>query len=99
MAATQNVLDCDDFSSREAAQAVLDADPSDPNNLDMDDDGIACEPYPDDGLTAPPIEGDEDGDGDVDELDEIVKGILERGPLPTPLPDPRRNPRGRNAQP
>lgn len=36
-------LDCGDFASREEAQAALDADPSDPNRLDGDDDGIACE--------------------------------------------------------
>ena len=36
-------LDCADFASQEAAQAELDADPSDPNGLDADDDGIACE--------------------------------------------------------
>lgn len=35
--------DCADFSSRAAAQAVLDDDPSDPERLDADDDGIACE--------------------------------------------------------
>ncbi|MEU0218055.1 excalibur calcium-binding protein [Streptomyces sp. NPDC006265] len=39
-------LDCRDFSFQEEAQAVFDADPSDPNRLDEDqgpDDGIACE--------------------------------------------------------
>ncbi|MYS95196.1 MULTISPECIES: hypothetical protein [Streptomyces] len=39
-------LDCRDFSFQEDAQAVFDADPSDPNRLDEDqgpDDGIACE--------------------------------------------------------
>ncbi|WP_224389699.1 calcium-binding protein [Pseudonocardia sp. ICBG1293] len=35
-------LDCIDLS-RAQAQAVLDADPSDPNDLDRDDDGRACE--------------------------------------------------------
>ncbi|MYW74891.1 hypothetical protein GTW08_22485, partial [Pseudonocardia sp. SID8383] len=35
-------LDCVDLS-RAQAQAVLAADPSDPNNLDRDDDGRACE--------------------------------------------------------
>ena len=36
-------LDCDDFASQEEAQANLDADPSDPNDLDADGNGIACE--------------------------------------------------------
>ncbi|GAB3586117.1 excalibur calcium-binding domain-containing protein [Amycolatopsis endophytica] len=38
---------CSDFEYQEDAQAVYDADPSDPNNLDGDDnDGIACESLP-----------------------------------------------------
>jgi hypothetical protein len=36
-------VDCGDFAFQEDAQAVLNADPSDPNRLDADDDGIACE--------------------------------------------------------
>jgi endonuclease YncB( thermonuclease family) len=36
-------LDCSDFASQAEAQAVLDADPSDPNGLDADYDGQACE--------------------------------------------------------
>jgi hypothetical protein len=38
-------LNCDDFSSQVQAQATFDADPSDPNNLDEDDDGQACEDF------------------------------------------------------
>lgn len=36
-------LDCDDFATQAEAQAVFDQDPSDPNNLDADNDGQACE--------------------------------------------------------
>jgi competence protein ComEC len=39
-------LDCADFANREEAQAVLDADPSDPNYLDGEGDGVACESLP-----------------------------------------------------
>ncbi|MER5829690.1 excalibur calcium-binding protein [Streptomyces sp. NPDC002130] len=42
-------LDCRDFAFQEDAQAVFDADRSDPNRLDEDqgpDDGIACEALP-----------------------------------------------------
>ncbi|MFF8669303.1 excalibur calcium-binding protein [Streptomyces sp. NPDC015242] len=42
-------LDCRDFAYQEDAQAVFDADPSDPHRLDEDDgpdDGIACEVLP-----------------------------------------------------
>jgi hypothetical protein len=38
--------DCSDFSTQEEAQAVLDQDPSDPNRLDGDQDGLACERLP-----------------------------------------------------
>jgi hypothetical protein len=40
---TDGDLDCADFSTQEEAQAEFDSDPSDPHNLDADDDGIACE--------------------------------------------------------
>ena len=39
-------LNCDDFSSQAAAQSNLDNNPSDPNGLDEDGDGIACESNP-----------------------------------------------------
>lgn len=35
-------LDCEDFETQEEAQAVLDEDLADPNNLDPNADGIAC---------------------------------------------------------
>ncbi|HET8567768.1 MAG TPA: excalibur calcium-binding domain-containing protein [Candidatus Limnocylindria bacterium] len=38
--------DCADFASQALAQAVLRADPRDPNRLDGDRDGIACETNP-----------------------------------------------------
>ncbi|MFH8658705.1 excalibur calcium-binding protein [Streptomyces afghaniensis] len=49
-------LDCRDFSFQEDAQAVFDADPSDPNRLDEDqgpDDGIACEALARHGVISP----------------------------------------------
>jgi hypothetical protein len=39
-------LDCSDFRSQRDAQAVLDRNPRDPNNLDPDNDGVACEKLP-----------------------------------------------------
>jgi hypothetical protein len=45
VASAQDDLNCDDFASQQEAQAVLDQDPSDPHNLDGDDDGIACEEH------------------------------------------------------
>jgi Excalibur calcium-binding domain len=45
-AAAQDVFNCSDFTYQEDAQAVFDRDRSDPNNLDADNDGIACENLP-----------------------------------------------------
>ena len=42
----QNVLNCRDFQSQAAAQAELKRNPSDSNNLDADNDGVACETFP-----------------------------------------------------
>lgn len=42
-----DVFDCSDFMFQDVAQAVFDANPSDPHNLDPDGDGIACEGLPD----------------------------------------------------
>lgn len=41
-------LDCADFDSQADAQAELRPDSSDPNGLDAENDGVACEtsPYP-----------------------------------------------------
>lgn len=39
-------VDCANFATQEQAQAVFDADPSDPNRLDGDNDNIACEALP-----------------------------------------------------
>ena len=38
--------DCASFGSQQAAQALLDSDPSDPNDLDPDGNGRACDDYP-----------------------------------------------------
>lgn len=46
-ATAQVDLDCSDFDTQEEAQAVYDADPSDPHGLDgADGDGIVCESLP-----------------------------------------------------
>ncbi len=39
----QDDLNCSDFATQEEAQAEFDADTSDPNGLDGDNDGLACE--------------------------------------------------------
>ncbi len=43
--AQEDQYDCASFGSQESAQAELERDPTDPSNLDADNDGIACEEY------------------------------------------------------
>lgn len=38
-------LDCDDFGSQAEAQANLEANPNDPNRLDANNNGLACETF------------------------------------------------------
>ena len=57
-AMAQDAYNCPDFTYQEDAQAVYDADPSDPHGLDgaigpENDDGIACEDLPSRGSAAP----------------------------------------------
>jgi hypothetical protein len=49
----QDIYNCGDFATQGEAQAVLDADPSDPNGLDGDSNGIACESLPGGGAPEP----------------------------------------------
>lgn len=50
-------LDCEDFETQEEAQAVLDEEPADPNNLDPNRDGIACALLPSEADLDPETEG------------------------------------------
>jgi hypothetical protein len=43
--AQEDQYDCASFGSQESAQTELETDLSDPNNLDPDANGIACEDY------------------------------------------------------
>jgi micrococcal nuclease len=63
--------DCGDFRSQAEAQAELERDPSDPNNLDGDVDGEACETYPYGG-------GGGSGGGDLDCADFSTHGEAQR---------------------
>jgi hypothetical protein len=55
VAMAQDRYNCGDFDSQKDAQRVLNRDPSDPNNLDADNDGMACDAYDygDDGGSGP----------------------------------------------
>ena len=60
-------LDCSDFDSQEEAQEELDADSDDPNRLDLDSDGKACESLP-----SSPEPAEEETDEEEAEYDETV---------------------------
>ncbi len=68
-------LNCEDFPSQAEAQAVYDANPSDPNNLDADDDGQACEEFfgTEGQVATPPVGGVATGDGSTADS---VAGVL-----------------------
>ena len=44
--AYENYYNCDDFSSQEEAQGEYESEYGDPNYLDGEDDGVACESLP-----------------------------------------------------
>ncbi len=78
-------LDCADFATQEEAQAVLDANPSDPNALDGEGDGIACESLPRAPAAAPlpkPPEKVPTGDLDCADFDtqEEAQEVLDANP-------------------
>src|SRR5215207_6321866 len=65
-------LDCASFATQQEAQAELERDPSDPNNLDADGDRVACETYPYNGG------GGGEGGGDLDCADFATHGEAQR---------------------
>jgi Excalibur calcium-binding domain len=81
--------DCADFASQAEAQAALESDPTDPEMLDANHDGVACEEYPYGSggtagssaggqVTTPPAGGVATGDGssaDTDVLPFVVGGL------------------------
>jgi hypothetical protein len=78
-------LDCDDFASQQEAQAALDADSGDPNNIDQDGNGLPCEDanLPDDSSTS------QDGPQNSGQQDDLLSsGGPALGPIPM-MPDGR----------
>jgi hypothetical protein len=71
-------LDCANFGSQEAAQAEYNADPSDPNGLDRDDDGYACEVFF--GYIGDPIAGQPDVGGPAGDDDDSDDGAVSELP-------------------
>ena len=73
-------LDCSDFATREEAQEVLDADPSDPNGLDGGGDGTACESLPSGGAAS--SDGPGDGGGSAAGTGSSGPAAAEGAPAP-----------------
>lgn len=68
-------LDCADFATQEEAQAEYDSDQSDPNALDADNDGKACEDF---GYGA---SEDQYDDGQPEEPDDVIDSTIPKKPL------------------
>lgn len=68
VAVAQDDLNCDDFGSQAAAQQNLRDNPSDPNGLDAEDDGVACETtdYDNPARDEVPVQGSVSPTGDLD---------------------------------
>jgi hypothetical protein len=67
-------LNCSDFVSQAAAQARLREDPTDPDRIDADGDGLACENNP--------------GPYDYDPVPNPIRGTRTPEPEPTAMPEP-----------
>jgi Excalibur calcium-binding domain len=77
-------LDCNDFQFQEDAQAELESDPSDPHNLDNDNDGVACESLPSRG-TSNGITTEEFTIDEIEIDDDQIRSItVEEKPLREP---------------
>ncbi len=79
---------CSDYATQAEAQAAYDANPGDPEGLDRDNDGIACETLPGGGFEDEPGENSDDEDqvdrepqGGVDTGDGSMSGSDNAGPL------------------
>ncbi|PVZ07639.1 excalibur calcium-binding domain-containing protein [Actinomycetospora cinnamomea] len=64
---------CSDFDTQEAAQEVYEQDTTDPNGLDRDDDGVACENNPRSGG------GDSDESDDSGQVSHVPNGGADTG--------------------
>lgn len=82
--AVEGDRDCPDFATQEEAQAAFDAVSGDPERLDADDDGIACESQfggtddgaeQDDGSTGEESESDDD----ASQMDGVPAGGVDAG--------------------
>jgi hypothetical protein len=81
--------DCASFGSQESAQVELDSDPSDPNNLDSDGNGIACDSYPYGGSVAASTPAPISAPPDEPSAGASPSSNSPASPRPKPLPESR----------
>ncbi len=100
-AAAQAEGNCGDFSSQADAQASLREDPSDPNNLDEDGDGIAClnARYSNPERDVIPVPRDGDTPGNTSGTTTSEPTTPRPTPSPTPQPGPTPSPTPQPAPP
>jgi hypothetical protein len=77
--AVQDELDCSDFTYQEDAQDVYNADPSDPNMLDDDGDGVACETLPSRPAIVPDAGGGYFGTDGPSAITWLIAGLIGAG--------------------
>lgn len=70
--------DCEDFPTQQEAQAALDAEEGDPERLDADDDGEACETFFDESDANGSDDDGEDGDDDG-QVTTVPRGGVDTG--------------------
>jgi hypothetical protein len=68
--------DCSDFDTQQEAQAVYDQNTSDPNGLDRDNDGLACE---NNASGSGSEAGDSDDDSDSGQVSHVPSGGADTG--------------------
>jgi micrococcal nuclease len=77
-------LDCADFATHTEAQREFAKDRTDPNNLDADDDGRACEELIGEGREdSPPVRDQYPPEGDVGNPKDVIPGTGVRNVPPT----------------
>ena len=68
--------DCSDFDTQQEAQGIYEQDTSDPNGLDRDDDGVACE---NNATGSGSGAGDSDDDSESGQVSHVPSGGADTG--------------------
>ena len=88
-AAQADQFDCASFGSQQSAQAELERDPSDPNNLDPDGNGRACDSYDYSASTT-----NSTSPSSVSSSSVSSSGASSGSPSSSPSPSPKPKPQG-----